>query len=404
MARDLEVRGESRRLDDAAVALLASTATPDRPRAAPMWHAGPRGGRARESARRRDAPVHPAAPSALRSGPGSRGGTPGGAGDDERQPERRADLLRRRRCAAPASGASPTHSSCTTARSTCRATTRSCVRSRARRSPSAARAVMPRALPLMHVAPPLLAVGGDLKNAFCLASHRIAWMSQHLGDLGNVETLVAFGDPSSSSGRCIASSQSCSSPTCTPATSRVGGPSERPPSRCWVQHHHAHVGGVDGRAPHRTERGTHRFAFDGTGYGTDGTVWGGEVLVARYDGFERAAHLRTIAIPGGDAGVRSPARIALAHLRAAGEPWSTDLAPVLALPSGGAWRARSAVGSTRGLRTDIERRTVVRCRELSPRDPAGLVLRGAGRDGARGRRHRCRRRRALPHLRDPTAE
>ena len=77
---------------------------PSSSRPAPMRRAGQRGGRARESARRRDAPVHPAAPPALRSGPGSRGGTPGGAGDDERQPERRTDLLRRRRCLHPPPG------------------------------------------------------------------------------------------------------------------------------------------------------------------------------------------------------------------------------------------------------------------------------------------------------------
>ncbi|MFC5901970.1 carbamoyltransferase HypF [Streptomyces zhihengii] len=183
---------------------------------------------------------------------------------------------------------------------------------------------------------PALAVGGDLKNAFCLGEGRTAWLSAHIGDMDDLATQQAFAS---------AERQLESITGVRPALLAADGhPGYR--SAHWarrhaagrpvvpVQHHHAHIAsamaehGLDGSTP------VLGVAFDGTGHGTDGAVWGGEFLLADYTGFARFAHLAYVPLPGGDAAVRRPYRMALAHLRAAGLPADPRLSCVRACPPG----------------------------------------------------------------------
>ncbi|MEH0548596.1 carbamoyltransferase HypF [Streptomyces sp. B21-105] len=196
------------------------------------------------------------------------------------------------------------------------------------------RGYAPLPVPLPLAVPPALAVGGDLKNAFCLGAGRRAWLSAHIGDMDDIATQHAFG-------RAVTQLQGITGvrPE-TLASDRHPGyrsarwaernAAHRPVVR--VQHHHAHIAaamaehGLDGA------RAVIGVAFDGTGHGDDGAVWGGEFLLADYDGFTRFAHLAYVPLPGGDAAVRRPYRMALAHLRAAGIDWSADLACTAACP------------------------------------------------------------------------
>jgi hydrogenase maturation protein HypF len=178
---------------------------------------------------------------------------------------------------------------------------------------------------------PVLAVGGELKNTFCLAVGRDAWLSQHIGDMGSVDTLTAFERSTEQFAAMYSVPVGGVGADAHPgyhtrlwAEARPGG------SVTLVQHHHAHIAAAmveHGVGPGQQVIGV---AFDGTGYGPDGAIWGGEVLVADYDGFERAAHLRYTPLPGGDSAIRHPARVALAHLWASDIAWSADLAPVQA--------------------------------------------------------------------------
>ncbi|MDQ1398267.1 MAG: hydrogenase maturation protein HypF, partial [Acidimicrobiaceae bacterium] len=197
---------------------------------------------------------------------------------------------------------------------------------------------------------PTLAVGGELKNTFCLASGADAWMSQHIGDMGSPETLAAF-ERSVGQFRDIYQivperlaadmhpgyhTRNWAEDHANDAHHRAdradradrAGPARLPLSL--VQHHHAHVAAVMAEHGVPATEQVLGFAFDGTGYGPDGAIWGGEVLLARYDRFTRVAHLGYVPLPGGDATIKRPYRAALAHLWAAGIEWDDDLAPVQA--------------------------------------------------------------------------
>jgi hydrogenase maturation protein HypF len=179
-----------------------------------------------------------------------------------------------------------------------------------------------------------LAVGGELKNTFCLASGADAWMSQHIGDMGSPETLAAF---ERSVGQFREIYQVV--PVRLAADMHPGyhtrnwaedhADAARLPLSL-VQHHHAHVAAVMAEHGVAATDQVLGFAFDGTGYGPDGAIWGGEVLLAGYDRFTRVAHLGYVPLPGGDATIKRPYRAALAHLWAAGIDWDEDLAPVQA--------------------------------------------------------------------------
>ncbi|WP_098958163.1 carbamoyltransferase HypF [Pseudonocardia sp. N23] len=180
--------------------------------------------------------------------------------------------------------------------------------------------------------PPVLAVGAELKNTFCLTDGRRAFCSAHVGDMGTLETLQAFErsvaqlcDLRGAPARLVADLHP-SYLTSAWAERHAG---DRPLDL--VQHHHAHI--VSLLAEHgRLGVPIIGVAFDGTGYGNDATVWGGEILVLGSDShrFVRAGHLAAVPLPGGDHAVRNPWLMALSHARAAGVEWTDDLAPVRA--------------------------------------------------------------------------
>jgi hydrogenase maturation protein HypF len=170
---------------------------------------------------------------------------------------------------------------------------------------------------------PTIGWGGELKTTFCLASGSHAWVSQHIGDLGGYETEQALLAQAESFCRMYGVEPERNAVDRHPGYRSHGLSLERMwPGRTEVQHHHAHLAsvmvehGLDGSSP------VIGFAFDGSGYGTDAEgatqVWGGEVLLADYAGFERVGHLAPLPLPGGDAAVRNPCRTAVAYLAACG--------------------------------------------------------------------------------------
>ena len=159
----------------------------------------------------------------------------------------------------------------------------------------------------------ILACGAELKNTFCLTRGNYAFMSHHIGDLENLETLTSFEQGIEHFKRIFYIDPAYVAYDLHPdylstkyALSVNGVP------KIGIQHHHAHIAscmcdnGIDGEVI--------GISFDGTGYGTDEKIWGGEFLVCDYGGFERVAHLEYVPLPGGEKAIKEPWRMAASFL------------------------------------------------------------------------------------------
>jgi hydrogenase maturation protein HypF len=160
----------------------------------------------------------------------------------------------------------------------------------------------------------VLAFGGELKNTFCLTKGHYAILSQHIGDLENYETMQFFEETLDRLKHLFRVSPRAVAHDLHPGywSTRMALAStiER---KIGVQHHHAHIASC--MAENHLRGKVIGVAFDGTGFGTDGKIWGGEFMVADFSAFTRRAHLRYVPLPGGDAAVRQPWRMALSYLR-----------------------------------------------------------------------------------------
>ena len=179
-----------------------------------------------------------------------------------------------------------------------------------------ARSFAPAPLELPVEAAPILGVGAELHGAFCLVSGRRAFLSQHVGDLDSEEAMGAYADALARHRSLFGLEPEAVAHDLHPdfLSTRFAEGTGLPSVA--VQHHHAHVAAV--MAEHRLDGSVIGVAFDGFGLGEDGTGWGGEFLVCDWGHAERVAHLRTVRQPGGDAAVRQPWRMALAHAADAG--------------------------------------------------------------------------------------
>ena len=166
---------------------------------------------------------------------------------------------------------------------------------------------------------PTLAVGGELKNTFCLTRDHYAFLSHHIGDVENVETQESLDQGVGHLSHIFRVEPELIAYDLHPNyfTTEYARRSKLEVPRLGVQHHHAHIAScmADNGLDDRRLIG---LSFDGTGYGTDGAIWGGEALLASYTDFERFAHLEYLPLPGGDAATRSPWRIAAGYAHSLG--------------------------------------------------------------------------------------
>lgn len=199
-----------------------------------------------------------------------------------------------------------------------------------------ARGYSPSPLRLPKPLLPILGVGAELKNTITLGRDEYAFVSHHIGDLQNLETTDSFQEAIHHFEKlfkvnpeiiaCDLHPDYHSSIYAQKRTCEMDIPLIK------VQHHHAHLAACLADNQWNSNEPVIGVCFDGTGFGTDGSIWGGEFLLGDYSGFSREYHLANFPLPGGDAAIKKPSRSALACLWKAGIPWEEDLPPVMATP------------------------------------------------------------------------
>jgi hydrogenase maturation protein HypF len=174
----------------------------------------------------------------------------------------------------------------------------------------------------------ILGCGGQMKNTICLTRGDRAFLSPHIGDLDNYDTFASYEQMAARMKSLFRVRPEAVAHDLHPdyGSTRYALSLSPELPRIAVQHHHAHVAAC--MAENGMREPVIGVAFDGTGYGGDGTVWGGEFIVARYADFIRAAHLGCVPMPGGELAIREPLRMALAHLTGAFVEWDPALPPL----------------------------------------------------------------------------
>ena len=190
----------------------------------------------------------------------------------------------------------------------------------------------------------ILAAGPEQKNTFTLLTGNYAFVSQHIGDMENAETLASYEATVRLYERLFRISPEIVAFDLHPEYLSTKWALSQPQPKVGVQHHHAHI--VSVTAEHGISERVIGVAFDGTGYGADGRIWGGEVLLADWEGYERFAHLAYTPMPGGSGAIRRPARMAIGALATFGLLGHAGAAPL---------RGRLAEGEEATLLRMIER-------------------------------------------------
>jgi len=183
----------------------------------------------------------------------------------------------------------------------------------------------------------ILAVGGELKNTFCLTKEKYAFLSHHIGDLKNMETYQAFTEGIENYQYMFNTKPQFIASDLHPeylSTKYAYHYSEvNNIPLIQVQHHHAHLSACLADNEWDSEENVIGICLDGTGYGIDSQIWGGEILIGGYQMFQRKYHLEYMPLPGGDSAVFHPNRIAAAYLWKLGLPWDDRISAIKSLTS-----------------------------------------------------------------------